>query len=98
MSPGSKPVFPFKHGELQFLGLSLRGLTKIAALHGLLVGGTDLSAEEAADYARRAADALYPQPAEPERAINVRDLVAQMAAEAETDARRPGKKRAWRLW
>jgi hypothetical protein len=98
MRPGNQPVFPFPHGELQFLGLSVRDLTTIAALHGLLVGGTDLSAEEAADYARRTADALYPKPAEAENAITLRDVLAHRAAHVEADAKRPSQKRAWSLW
>lgn len=90
MKPGDQPVFPFTDGETQFLGLSLRALTKIAALHGLLVGGTDLSAEEAADYARRAADALYPQPQRVESTIDVTRLATQIAEIQ--------RKPRWRFW
>lgn len=96
MNPASKPVFPFPHGQMQFVGISVRDLARIAALHGLLVGGTDLDPQEAADYALKAADALFPQPQAQEPAVNLTALMGA-AALAEAVKAGPGKK-SWRLW
>ena len=96
MKPGSNPVFPFPHGELQFTGITVRDLARIAALHGLLVGGTDLDPHEAADYARKTADALLPGPSDMEKAVKVDQIVAAMKRLSE--APESSKRDWWKLW
>jgi len=96
MKPGSNPVFPFGHGQVQFMGMSVRDLARIAALHGLLVGGTDLDPQEASDFARKAADGLFPQAEKSEGAINLTEELEAAVRDAHT--RQASAKRPWRLW
>lgn len=90
MSYADRPVFPFPHGEMQFTGISVQDLARIAALHGLLMGGTDLDPQEAADYASKAASALLAHP--PRNSQQVSELLEQMRA-----APKAGRSR-WRFW
>jgi hypothetical protein len=96
MNPRSNPVFPFPHGELQFTGITVRDLARIAVLHGLLVSGRDLDPQGAADYAMKTVDALFPGPSDMEKAVNVDQIVAAMGRVTEVPA--SSKRQWWRLW
>ena len=95
MNPRSNPVFPFPHGELQFTGISVRDLARIVALHGLLVGGTDLDPTEAADYAMKTADTLFPEPPNREPPVFASELFEAAVRDA---VKRSDAKRSWRFW